>query len=284
MTTPEPLYTLNNCGIAYQLNWSLTIFWRQLPASTEWLTGLREATEPDGVRVLEHRFDQPSISQFLVSTKPAVSPHTLVRSIKGRLQYLVRQRHPKAFQRNYALRSIGTAKREDVENYVRGQTAHHPMADPRVQAIFDCYQVCNPHVDLSQPRQGAHGMYWYNLHIAFVHAERFREVREERIAATRHTVLSVAAKHGDLLSRAGIVADHVHLVLGGPPEQSPGEVALRYMNNLAYFCGMKPVFQFGFYVGTFGEYDLGVIPRLFTQSCVPPGRARRGRLSRGCLR
>jgi hypothetical protein len=29
------------------------------------------------------------------------------------------------------------------------------------------------------------------------------------------------------------------------------------MNNLAYAAGMKPIFKFGFYVGTFGEYDLG---------------------------
>jgi hypothetical protein len=29
------------------------------------------------------------------------------------------------------------------------------------------------------------------------------------------------------------------------------------MNNLAYVMGMKPVFQSGYYVTTFGEYDLG---------------------------
>jgi len=34
------------------------------------------------------------------------------------------------------------------------------------------------------------------------------------------------------------------------------------MNNLAYTCGMKPVFRFSYYVGTFSEYDLGVIPRV----------------------
>ena len=33
------------------------------------------------------------------------------------------------------------------------------------------------------------------------------------------------------------------------------------MNNLAYACGMKPVFRSSYYVGTLSEYDLGVIPR-----------------------
>ena len=36
---------------------------------------------------------------------------------------------------------------------------------------------------------------------------------------------------------------------------------LGYMNNLAYVHGMKPAFRFSYYVGTFSEYDLGVIPR-----------------------
>jgi len=30
------------------------------------------------------------------------------------------------------------------------------------------------------------------------------------------------------------------------------------MNNVAYACESKRIFAFGFYVGTIGEYDLGV--------------------------
>jgi len=41
--------------------------------------------------------------------------------------------------------------------------------------------------------------------------------------------------------------------------ESPLEVAVGYLNNLAYAQGMKRVYQYGFYVGTFGEYDLGAI-------------------------
>ena len=202
------------------------------------------------------------MSQFLVSTTPAVSPHALVRSVKGRLQYLVRGDRPKAFQRNYSLRSVGSATRETVEDYVRSQPGRHSMADPRVQTIIEHYQICNPHVDLSRLREGDHAVYWYNLHVVMVHAERCRELSESRIAARRAMILGVCEKQGYLLSRGGLVPDHVHLALGGMPSQSPGEIALRFMNNLAYCEGMKNVFQFGYYVGTFGEYDLGAIPRL----------------------
>ena len=259
MSAPSQIYTPDNCHAAYQLAWSLSVFWHQRPSEAEWLGALQVATEPDGVRILEHRFLDERVSQFLVSTKPVVSPHALVRSVKGRLQYLVRGERPKAFQRNYCLRSVGSVTRRDVENYVHKQPGRHAMADPRVQAIFERNQICNPQVDLSRSRQGDHAIYWYNLHIVLVHAENFREVREERIAARRAMILGVCGKQGYLLSRAGLVSDHVHLTLGAVPNQSPGEIAVRFMNNLAYRDGMKRVFEFGYYVGTFGEYDLGAI-------------------------
>ena len=53
----------------------------------------------------------------------------------------------------------------------------------------------------------------------------------------------------------------VHLVLGCQPTESPLEVALGYLNNLAYVQEMRRVYQYGFYVGTVGEYDLGAIRR-----------------------
>ena len=197
----SPVYTLDNCHAAYRLHWSLSIFWHQQPSAAHWLEALQAATEPDGVRVLEHRFVDERMSQFLVSTKPPVSPHALVRSVKGRLQYLVRSERPKAFQRNYCLRSVGAVMCEDVENYVNAQPGHHPMSDPRVQAMFERNQICNPHEDLSLWRQADHAIYWYNLHIVLVHADRFREVCEERIAARGAMIVGVCQKQGYLLSR-----------------------------------------------------------------------------------
>ena len=53
--------------------------------------------------------------------------------------------------------------------------------------------------------------------------------------------------------------DHIHLTLGCPIEVAPAEVVLAFLNNLAFVHGMKPVFQFGAYVGTFGEYHQGAV-------------------------
>ncbi len=36
---------------------------------------------------------------------------------------------------------------------------------------------------------------------------------------------------------------------------APADVALGFMNNLAYVQGMRPVYQLGAFAGTVGEYD-----------------------------
>lgn len=87
---PPPIYTPENCNFAYQLDWSLSVFWRTAPATDAWLPALQQATEADGVRVLRHRFERPDRSLFLVSTRPAVPVQAIPKSVKGRLQYLVR--------------------------------------------------------------------------------------------------------------------------------------------------------------------------------------------------
>jgi len=258
MSDSAAIYTLDNCKAAYQLNWSLALFWHKPVLEAKWLPDLQAATEPDGVRILEHRFTKPGVSQLLVSSLPNVSPDHLVWSVKGRLQHLVRQEHPKAFQRNYGLRSLGATTREVVEQYVHSQVEHHPMADPRVQEMLRGLQIHNSQVDLAAPRRNAHALYWYNLHVCFVNDGRCREIQRETLQRMRTMIVGAALKKGHLLSRAGILSDHIHLTLACNVVESPAEVALSYMNNLAYVCGSKRVFAFGFYVGTFGEYDLGV--------------------------
>ena len=119
------------------------------------------------------------MSQFALSTLAETTPLHVVSRLKGRLQYLIRASVPKAFQRNYALRSFGPATRAAVEAYVAAQVTHHPRADPRVQVMLERHQIQHADVDLSRPRTTAHAIYWYNLHIVLVHRERWAEVRED---------------------------------------------------------------------------------------------------------
>src|SRR2546426_156659 len=107
MSTIETIYTAANCQAAYQLNWAVSLFPRSaIPGDKSWFTELRQITEADGVRILEHRTDPERVVQFLVSTRPETAPADIVRSLKGRLQYIVRKALPRAFRRNYRIESV----------------------------------------------------------------------------------------------------------------------------------------------------------------------------------
>jgi REP element-mobilizing transposase RayT len=121
------------------------------------------------------------------------------------------------------------------------------------------YQMNNPEVDLTAIRYTSHGQFIYNLHLVLVNRERGVVVHELNIERSREMVIGVARKRGLLLSRGGLLGDHLHLTIGCPIDQSPERIALSFMNNIAFVHDMKHWFEFGYYVGTFGNYDLGAI-------------------------
>ncbi len=254
MTEPAPIYSSENCSFSYPLQWVLSVFWRTPTGEDDWLEELGVAVEPDGIRILGHRFAEPGTSQFTISTKPNVAPRLIVQRVKGRLQYLIRDKMPKPWRRNFAIRSVGCVTREDVENYIVSQLDHLRMADPQVQARLERIQIVLPDVDLSQPQRTSHGLFWYNLHLVFVHGERFAEIRDDTLSRVGKMVLRASAAKRYLLSRGGILPDHVHLALGCPFDVAPGDVAIGFLNNLSYVHGMKALFQYGGFLGTFGEY------------------------------
>jgi REP element-mobilizing transposase RayT len=251
----QPIYTRDNCRFAAPLQWGLTVFWRSPQSRDDWFASLEQALAPDGIRLLGHRFQSPAVSQFVISTLPHVTPRLIVQRVKGRLQYLVRGQWPKAFRGNYALRSFGKMTRQIVERYVEGQVDHHRMAEARVEERLRRYQIVDNDIDFSVPQRTSQDLFWHNLHIVLVHRERWMDIREETLCGVQQMILRVTRAKGYLLSRAGILPDHVHLTLGCPFEVAPVDVALGFLNNLAYVHGMKPMLQYGAFVGTFGEYD-----------------------------
>ncbi len=58
-----------------------------------------------------------------------------------------------------------------------------------------------------------------------------------------------------------MMADRLHLALRGNIEQSPEEIALAMMNNLAYAFGHNPIWQSSYYAGTFGNYHMDAVRR-----------------------
>ncbi len=74
-------------------------------------------------------------------------------------------------------------------------------------------------------------------------------------------IVRVAEKKQQQISRLSLFADHLHVTMRCHYQQSPQVVALSYLNNLAHAHGMEALFCFSYYLGTFGEYDMGAIWR-----------------------
>ena len=262
----QPLYTPDNTTAAYQLNWSLALFGtEEFPSQEDWLNDLKMATESDGVRILEHHAAAANVSLFFVSTTPQVSPSQIVRSVKGRWQYLIRRMVPKAFRRNYSISSVGEATSEVLEKYVASQPRKHPMADVRVQQQIEVLQFRDDSVNLRAARISSHGRFIYNLHIVLENEAGWHETRSEVLIRSRQMILDASAKHRWGLARIGIVSNHIHILLTANVTESPESVAMSLMNNLAHVQDMKPVLRFSYYVGTFGEYDRAAIRRNLQQ-------------------
>lgn len=152
----RPIYRPENCAAAYQLNWSYSLFWHRTPTDFSWFGELKALNEKDHIRLLQHQFKPPNVSQFLVSTPPPVAPLLVAQRVKGRLQHLIREQTPNAFRRNYGLRSVGSTRREKLERYLQAQLEHHPMVDSRAQELLKKYQIHHPSVDLSVAQHTSH--------------------------------------------------------------------------------------------------------------------------------
>jgi hypothetical protein len=129
------------------------------------------------------------------------------------------------------------------------------MADSNVQSRLEQLRISRPHVDLSRPQWTSHGLFWHNLHMVLVHRERLPDVREHTLSCVRDMVLRACDSKGFLLSEGTILSDHVHLAQGCPFDSSPADIAIGFLINLSYVYGMKDVYQYGAFIGTFGEYS-----------------------------
>lgn len=257
---PQPIYTESNTTAAFQLNWALTLSMRErllVPASI--FESLKIAMEPDAVRILEQTQRDDFRLQFMVSSRPHVSPADVVRSVKGRLQYLMRAIKPKIFQGTYNILSVGEANNDCLSAYVAKQPQRHRMADPRVQKQIELLQFFDEAANLKEPQFSNHGRYLHNLHIVIENRDHLHNVNEDLLRKLRSMIIRSCEQKQHVLARIGLVSNHMHLLLGCKNVYSPQSVALALMNNMAYAIGMKAISEFSYYVGTFGPYDRDAI-------------------------
>ena len=93
----------------------------------------------------------------------------------------------------------------------------------------------------------------------------------------RDTCRRIAGVKEHRISALSVMPDHVHIALRGRVDESPQEIALAYMNNLAHVAGCYQLWMPSYYAGTFGDYDMGgVWNHCSGQSDSPTPQGRRG--------
>jgi REP element-mobilizing transposase RayT len=260
---PEPLYRPEHLRAAYQLRYGWSGWPSPPPFSSNLLASvlsdLAPAWEKDGLRLLEASPAAEQL-QLTLSTTPQVSPVMLAGRVKGRIQHHCRRRGtPIHFSRKLAIRSLGDATRAQVEAYVRNQVPKAALADEQFRKLLTAFTVVPPQVDLSQPTESRSGRYWYDLHLVLVVSGRYRIGEATTLAKIRDTVFRICAKNGYAASTVAVLPDHLHLAVRGAIRQSPEEIALSFLNNLAYVLGQRPWWEAGYYAGTFGEYGMAAV-------------------------
>lgn len=235
------------------------------PATADVARAATAAWEPDGLRLLEAYATAEKV-QLLFSAAPHVSPAFCCMRAKGRLQHALRKAGtPVTFSRKVSFRSLGENTTADVEGYIRKQTSKADFADPRFERIMREFTVTCPEVALSEPSESNSGRYWYNAHLVLVAAQRFRITRPDVLGRIRDAAFVVAGENGCRIAALSVMPDHVHLALRGDIERTPEAMAVAFQNGLARAAGCR-VWQDGYYVGTFSEYDLDVIRRITGRS------------------
>jgi REP element-mobilizing transposase RayT len=260
---PQPLYAAADLRPAYELRYGWTGWSSDAPFPVDLvrqlLPDIGPEWEQDRIRLLE--FDlAPKQLLLTLSARPSASPVTLAARVKGRLQHHCRLAgSPVAFSRKVSVRSVGHNHREQVEAYVARQADKEALADERFRVLLRQLCVVFPEVDLSRPTETNSGRYWYNLHLVLVVAQRYRLHDEDTLLKVRDRCLRISQKRGYALSALAVMPDHLHLALRGVIDHSPEDVALAFLNNLAFAVGQRPWWESGYYAGTFGEYDMDAV-------------------------
>jgi REP element-mobilizing transposase RayT len=262
---PQPIYTRDSIKAAYQLRYD----WTGWPSSgtlpfepdEAFFGQLALHWEMDGIRLLERRWQSHQVHLF-TSVKPSVSPQFFSARMKGRLQHALRKNDTFVkFSRKVSMRTVGDTKTAAVERYIENQAVNEDLADPEFRKFLERFTVINEGVDLELPAKTNSGRYWYNLHLVFVLRKKFWLTDAVQLGKLRDGCLRIAELKDHRISRLAVMPDHLHIALRGNTAVSPEDIALNFMNNLAFLLRQDGLWQPSYYVGGFAEYDMDAIRR-----------------------
>lgn len=260
----QPLNDSESQTPAYQLRytwcgWPSESRFPVIPNDT-WLQ-LSKAWETDGLRVLEKEVTAER-ALITFSATPEVSPVLMTTRAKGRLDHAIRSvGTPVHFSPKLSLRTVSDSTADCVTKYIESQVPNARFLDTAFADLLSQFTWTGPDIDLSQPTESNSGRYWYNLHLVLVTDGRYRISDERTLRTIYEGSLKIAAKKDYRIKAISVMPDHLHVALRCALAASPREIALAFQNNLAYMVGRGAIWRSGYYVGTFGEYNMNAIVR-----------------------
>jgi REP element-mobilizing transposase RayT len=289
MAKPRPIYTPKNVRKIHHLRYDWTGWLSDeapFPATTQdAIRACREGWEKDGLSFSEFRIHNDR-AQILFDARPDISPVTCTTRVKGRLQHALRQAGtPVHFSRKISFRSLGENVDRTVEGYLRKQVRKEGFVDPRYEARMNAFTIESDAVELSQPVATKSGRYWYGLHVVVVMASRRRVIDLGLMGKMRDACLAIGRKKECGIKAVSVMPDHTHVAIKGNIALSPEEIAMSFLNNLAFVMGRNRVWKDEYYVGTFSEYGMDTIRDLFDRlgikgSSPPAGKPAGGHRKR----
>jgi REP element-mobilizing transposase RayT len=263
---PPPIYTPENTRPVHKIRFDWTgwlkpgeEFPKTLPKAID---SCRHAWQADGLELIRWHTEDHRV-QCLFNSNIDTPPTLCSSRAKGRLQNELRKHGtPVKFSRRVGMRCLGDNTREIVARYLDKQVGKSDYVDPRFKDYLNQFTVADPEALLNSPQRTAHGEYWYNLHLVIVVQDRRNPMtRDETFKQVGQTCFKIARKHDHQIAELAIMPDHIHCSLRGNHEQSPQEIGLCFLNNLAYVLGYNRCWSEEFYVGTFSEYSVKAITR-----------------------
>jgi REP element-mobilizing transposase RayT len=258
---PSPFYLPEetNCVSNIAYSWSGRIKEpSSFPPSThEIIEKCRPLWERDGFNLLTFK-SKDNVLLTAFETSPRISPVEFCRKIKGRLSHQFRVNGvPVEFSRAVSFRSLGHNTTKIVNQYVKNQVMKEDLADEAYRKILKKHTQWDCQRDLTWASATHYGLYWYNIHLVIVAADRnIRIAKDETFETIKRTLPKIALKNGCEIAHFAIVPDHIHISLAANPKLAPFQIGMSFLNNLAYVLDVGECWRREFYVGTFSEYDL----------------------------
>ncbi len=247
-----PIYTKRTCPHpTTQLHWNYSITWQTTPVEPMWLAELQKHCVVDGILVRDYQLLDPTHGVIMLDSRASVSPHSIVQRLRGRLQALLRQWNPKALAAEDEFRCTGTITRQVIEGFILQQRIQSATGvnDPGDRRFAE-YCWDDPTIDLNRPSLSQNKHFWYNLHLVFPFVELECNLDDAELALVWQTLKNVSQRKQHWLRQAEIQSEYVHAWLRGQWTESPEEIALTYLNEIAFSLGKRKAFGCNYLVAT----------------------------------